>query len=164
MGLTRFERDVRAALVGLSANPEAPTWGNPDWTREVKAAVGRVAKNAGHDWLPSDAAAAWLCDGTAQKRRDGALIDIPLMLESEWGGWDAIRYDFEKLMVVRAKYRVMVCSAYTPSGAEETLTKLKSIVQSFQAGQRADRYFLACWFGPAGTAGEFTFRSHVVGD
>ena len=47
MGLTRFERDIRAALVGLCANAGTPTWGNPDWTRDVKAAVVRAAKIAG---------------------------------------------------------------------------------------------------------------------
>ena len=64
--------------------------------------MGRAVKNAGHTWLSSASGGAWLWDGTAQTRRGGTLINVPVMLESEWGGWDAIKYDFEKLMVARA--------------------------------------------------------------
>jgi hypothetical protein len=85
------------------------------------------------------------------------------MHESEWGGWDAIKYDFEKLMVARAAHRVIVCSAYTRKGAEKTLSNLVSMVKSFRGSQRADRYLVACWFGSPGTAGHFLFRAHTVG-
>ncbi len=164
MALTRLEAEIKASLAKLCENPEAPAWSNPDWTRAVKAAVGSAAEKGGHSWLSSDSVGAWLWDGTAHTRQDGNLLNIPLMLESEWGDWDAILYDFEKLLAARAAHRVMVCSASSQSRAEETLSRLTSIVQGFQASQGGDRYLLACWYGPAGTAGEFIFRSLVVGD
>jgi hypothetical protein len=53
--------------------------------------------------------AAWLWDMTWVELSEGKLIDLPLALESEWlRTFDEILFDFEKLLVCRARLRVMI--------------------------------------------------------
>jgi hypothetical protein len=152
-----LELAVRATLVRLCAHPQAPSWTGRDWTREVLTGIGAVAQGANYVWLTN-----WLWDGVAVMRSNsGQLIDIPLVLESEFGGWGAICFDFEKLLAARASHRLMVCSAYTQPGALTYIARLQAI-NAFQSGRSGDRYLLACWYGAQGTAGAFVIDSHTV--
>jgi hypothetical protein len=153
-----LELAVQAALVGLCAHPQAPNWNGRDWTREVLTSIGAVMQGANYVWLTN-----WLWDGVAVVRSSsGQLIDIPLVLESEFGGWSAICFDFEKLLAARSSHRVTVCSANTLPGAQTHLTRLQAIIKAFQFGQSGDRCLLACWYGAPRTAGAFIIQLHIV--
>jgi len=159
-----MESEIQAALSALCLDPQAHRWRRPGWTREVKAAIGRIAQNHGYDWLASGATKpAWLYDGTAQERRGDILTKLPLALESEWHGWAEIKTDFEKLLASRVVHRVMIFSeGPRRHRAEEKISRLLDMIARFQLSSSGDRYLLACWYGKDGTAGDFLFRLHVV--
>jgi hypothetical protein len=153
-----LELAVQAALVGLCADPQASSWSGRQWTREVLARIGAVAQSANYVWLTN-----WLWDGVAVVRSaTGQVVDMPLVLESEFGVWGDIWFDFEKLLAARSSHRVMVCCANTLAGAKTNLVRLQGIISAFQSGQVGDRYLLACWYGAPKTAGAFLIELHIV--
>ena len=36
------------------------------------------------------------------------MIDVPLVAETEWGDSDEFKYDFQKLLLARSKYKIMI--------------------------------------------------------
>jgi hypothetical protein len=68
-----------------------------------------------------------------------------LIVESEWHkAYDRIKYDFEKLLVGRAKYKVIIFQA---SGERmlEFFKMMKSGIEAFGGPQVGERYLLACF-------------------
>jgi hypothetical protein len=72
----------------------------------------------------------------------GILKSIPLILECEWGS--SVTYDFEKLLMGKAKYKVMVFQA---SGKHmlDHFERMKSGIEAFGGGSVGETYLLACF-------------------
>jgi len=139
-----FEEDIGNELCKLDKTPlgKRAEW----WTKEVKNAVGRIAEQRGYPVYASGMGGEWLYDLICLEYEDEYLKSIPLVLESEWdkGGVDA---DFQKLVVARADYRVMVmCVSSNENKEEEKLiNKLLQHVEKCRHSTVRDRYLFACW-------------------
>ena len=145
MGLTRLEAEIKASLVNCvktgSASVEQPRLDPRGKSGRWQRGRERRSQSA---ILRCVGARLW--DETANTRQDGNLRIFPLMLESEWGDWDAISYDFEKLLAARAAHRVMVRSASSQSRAEEIFQEhIHSPGFSGESGWRL--LSSACWYG-----------------
>jgi hypothetical protein len=105
--------------------------------------------------------AEWLWDMTWVELRDGKLIDLPLALESEWNPkFEEILFDFERLLVSRARLRVMIFEAPLPSG-EQRFNRLIDAIRSYSGTQIGDHYLLACWcYGSP--PGHLEFKTYIV--
>ena len=85
----------------------------------------------------------WLYDVTwCDSDRDGWLRSIPMVAEGEWGNLGDIDDDFQKLLVARAKIRVMVCDAgYADGGTTAIANRFSEWVGAFE-GAQGDTYLL----------------------
>ena len=75
---------------------------------------------------------------------DGYLLDVPLVLESEWKRRGASD-DFQKLLVARAHRRVMVFVARKSDGTESATKSLIEEVDQCNMTRPGDRYLFAAW-------------------
>ena len=91
--------------------------------------------------------------------QDQAILDIELIVESEWRP-DGVQYDFQKLMAVRARHRLMIFSQWTKKLAETAPNRLITEIQNFRLTQPADRYLFAVWHNE-GTEFEFCVYVHA---
>jgi len=71
------------------------------------------------------------------------MIDVPLVAESEWGNDNAFKYDFQKLLLARSKYKIMIfeCRDHTP-----IIQWSKEQIRHFR-GTQGDRYLFCSWEG-----------------
>lgn len=81
------------------------------------------------------------------------MLDVPLVAETEWRGDDDFKYDFQKLLIARSKYKVMIfqCGNHMIQWGKEQ-------IQHF-SGTQGDRYLFCSWLG---NEGEFYFESFVA--
>ena len=87
------------------------------------------------------------------------LIDSPLVCESEWGDFGEIKEDFEKLLLTRSKYRIMVFSIIDQNQFNQYITRLTELILQYQSRQSGDRY-LFC--GTDEKARAFRFAQFIV--
>jgi hypothetical protein len=81
-----------------------------------------------HVWLDKDA-------------KSGHVIDMPLALESEWAtNRSEHTYDFQKLLVCRARHRVMVF--YSPDQVRKTFDAFINQIIDYRGTRPGDRYLL----------------------
>lgn len=100
----------------VAVNGEGCTWGESEWMNDVVWAV---------------------------LNEDGSIRTIPLVAECEWPKkeqdvWD----DFQKLLIIRAKVRVMIFS----DNADSNLVRdLKQQIECFKSSQEGDTYLFASY-------------------
>jgi hypothetical protein len=68
-----------------------------------------------------------------------------LVAESEWGGEKAIQDDFQKLLVARSKYRVMVFQGKSEIVVKDRFEKMRRWVDKFKGILPTDRFLLVGW-------------------
>lgn len=125
---------------------------NRDWTHYLKVKLATLGKerfdcrvctsgfNGEHD-------SEWLYDLVWYKEEgsgdDSKLIDVPLVVESEWNPYlNAMKFDFEKLLVVNASHRLFV--GYVHSNNLQTrLDYFKGAVEKYLHGSAGDRFMIA---------------------
>src|SRR5215204_4685856 len=84
------------------------------WTQKLLSALGECGRQLGYYVCGGGAEqhggqCEWLYDLVWLKNNNGFIVDVPLILESEWStSYKHISEDFEKLLVGRAQHRVMV--------------------------------------------------------
>lgn len=87
----------------------------------------------------------WLYDVLWWHENDqGYAIDIPLVAESEWGGPGKFQDDFQKLLLARSKYRVMIFEC-----GNDIIKWSKDQIKKFNHTQTGDRYLFCSWQGNA---------------
>jgi hypothetical protein len=113
------------------------------WTQTLIAELGSLGSKLRYHVCGQGCAAygqgEWLYDMVWLEIKDSALVDIQLILESEWGNEIDIREDFLKLLVGRAQHRVMV---FQNASVEPVFSRLIKDVQAFQRTENGDRYLL----------------------
>ena len=68
---------------------------------------------------------------------------MPLVLESEWMyDYNSIKIDFEKLLVVNADHRVMICYPHTEL-KEQVWKYFPDAIQKYKNGRAGDRFMIA---------------------
>jgi hypothetical protein len=116
----------------------------------VKTALVGVGREFG--WLTAangcetDEGKEWLYDVVwYQSDSAGHMTDVPLVAESEWGSENAIKEDFEKLLVSRSRYRVMVFQADSEEKVRRLFQKMRLWITKFHRTTVGDRSLLAGW-------------------
>ena len=156
-----IELQIQAALssVAQSLNKRP----NSECTVEVKKVLGTLGSSLGCEVRSSGTAQhrshEWLFDMTWVRLQDQAILDLELIVESEWTP-DGVHYDFQKLMVGRARHRLMVFSQKTKTLARTAPNRLIAEIQNFRLTQPADRYLFAVWHNE-GAAFEFRVYVHA---
>jgi hypothetical protein len=147
-----IELQIIKALTGLIDQEliEQKLKGDCAWTIAIKEIMGELGIAKGYDVCTSgfrdDYSSEWLFDLIWYRNdKDGFLIEVPLVMESEWDfKFTGIKYDFEKLLCSRSKYRVMI---FQGSSINITIirNKLQQSINVFRESRSEDRYLLAGW-------------------
>ncbi len=124
------------------------------FTQNLIVALGQLGKSRGHEVCGGGCLdfgrGEWLYDLVWLKHRDGFVVDVPLILESEWSHhYSDITYDFRKLLVGRAQHRIMVFQQ-GPHLVEGVFRRLAEEVRTFSLTQAGDRYLLLGLTSPGG--------------
>ncbi|MBS1510259.1 MAG: hypothetical protein JST86_05415 [Bacteroidetes bacterium] len=142
---------------------------NRYWTQAVKQILSKESrlirdnlKVAACNLKDSDCP-EWLYDFVCYDYDNIGLKDVILVAESEWRNpftndyLQDIQEDFEKLLMARAKYRIMIFEGETKEEVETTVIYLQKIISNSKLSQPGDRYMFAGWI----RAKEFYFHSHI---
>jgi hypothetical protein len=149
MNAQQIEERIVSAIRAI---PKPPTGAQYPETKAIKLAIGTLGEELGFKvcGLPAGKK-EWLYDLCWHSRSslpDSKLLDVPLVLESEWTQYE-IEYDFEKLLVAKSKFKVMVFQANGQT-AIDYLQKLEQRIRTYQGGSSGEIYLLACYDGPKG--------------
>lgn len=146
------------------------------WTREILKRLARLGKNQSRDengagiWVYASKTGAEACAGVADggewlfdlcwldyagKDTWAQLQSVPLAAEIEWGNQGDIIDDFQKLVLARAKLRLMIFAASSHATVVELFDRLLSFADGFGDQEQSDRYLL-CGYD-AGN-GKFVFK------
>ena len=114
MNTQQIENEIISAIKEIPK--QFPNGGrNSEWTKAILLVIGTLGKKLGYDvcGLREHFQSAWLFDLCwYSSALDGKLLDMPLALESEWDvKYAGIKYDFEKLLIAKSKFKVMVFQA-----------------------------------------------------
>ena len=150
MDTNTLVRRIVAAFKELEHDIPQPE-GPRGWTRKVLTTLCELGRELDYTaWATSDPK-EWLYDVSWSKchRTHGRLLSVPMVAECEWGEWEEIMYDFEKLLLARAAVRVMVYGWKDTKCINEKLLKH---VRTFN-GASGDTYLLIAlvWDDSSGT-------------
>ena len=122
---------------------------NSFWTKEIKRVFIELGHKEGfkvcaHGVDTADAK-EWLYDLVWYRDdENGRLESVPLVLESEWEAkYEGIKYDFEKLLLARTVYKVMIFQGEIESHFEE----LKESILAFKDPGASGTFILAGFDG-----------------
>ena len=90
---------------------------------------------------------------------DGLLIDVHLVAECEWGNFERIIEDFEKLLQARAGFRLMIFTGSNQANSEEIAERLADRVREFKGSRAEDAWLLAAW---EGSSDDWSFRYFTI--
>ena len=144
-------REVRKGLDSLEVGKSES---NPIWTKAVKTKLCEIGREFGCKVCASGVEKAdrdygeWLYDVTwldYEKSGQGELVDAPLVAECEWGNFDAIVEDFEKLLLARAGVRLMIFDGNYKPSSEGIAEQLAGRVREFKGSRAKDAWLLAAW-------------------
>jgi len=161
--LDEVEKSIVDALKDLCNNPDSKKWENPRWTTEVKNTLGRIGKGKKYLVYASGcdfrSGGEWLYDLTWLVYEGDYLVDVPLILELEWGeDPETINDDFQKLLLGRAEHRIMIFSARNSIRFNNTVNDLITQIKECKRSMPGDRYLFVCWVNDSQI---FDFRSFV---
>jgi hypothetical protein len=146
------ELDVEQALFPIPARAAAETWSRTQRTKAVKQALVDLAKKYGCKTAASqcktEQESEWLYDVVwFQSDDSNDLIDVPLVVESEWLGENNLKDDFQKLLVARAKHRLMVFQGRSEKEVRMIFDSMRGWIRKYHGTAKEDRYLLAGWTG-----------------
>jgi hypothetical protein len=131
---------------------EFETRGNGAWTTEIKNEFVRLGHSKrytvcanrcqadDHEWLYD---LMWL--ETETVAGNDLVRGAVLAMEIEWGGWEDILYDFEKLLVANTKYKVMIFQEYQEDNVKTVADKLIERIQRFTNPIPQERYLFIAY-------------------
>lgn len=144
-------------------NPAAPGLNltDPEWTSAIKGILAKLGHQEGCKVATSPAGIrggrdfAQLCQAVQGHKPDhtewlydilwyqdypdnlGYLLDVLLVAESEWSSKDYVKDDFQKLLLARSKYRIMIYQCETDG---TVIRWAKEQIRNFKLTQQGDRY------------------------
>lgn len=160
-----IEKAIQTALLPIPQMALEQEWkSDSQWSVAVKKAIADVGRAFG--WLTAangcetDEGKEWLYDVVwYQSDKSGHMTDVPLVAESEWGNENAIKEDFEKLLVSRSRYRIMVFQAESEQVIDALLGKMELWISKFCRTKEGDRYLLVGW---AWKSNKWVFKRHTA--
>ena len=152
----KFE-PMRAVRDGLDNLEVVKPWTtDTEGTKAVKTKLCEIGREFGCKVCASGVEKAardygeWLYDVTwlnYEKSGQGELVDAPLVAECEWGNFDAIVEDFEKLLLARADVRLMIFTGSNQAKSGKIAERLARKVSEFKGSRAEDAWLLAAWEG-----------------
>jgi hypothetical protein len=130
-------------------------WSNDTtkWTQQIKDRLCTIGLDLGFEVCTQKSAAPkanwgeWLYDMTwleyDRRGKEGYLIDIPLVLECEWLKGDKILDDFEKIIIAKAKNKVIICQKANIDEINNMFKEFKGRISLFRRSEASDRYLFA---------------------
>jgi hypothetical protein len=150
-----IEKKVMVGLNQVSRASIEEGWANDDskWTQKIKEKLWTLGLNLGFEICSHNIGGIelihgeWLYDMTwleyDRRGKEGYLIDIPLVMESEWGKRDKVIDDFEKLLLARAKNKIMIFQMKNSDEINKMFDEFKKIILLFKRSDSLDRYLFA---------------------
>lgn len=134
-----YTREEGTALGGL---------GIAKWTRLIKKELTTFGHERGFGVIASGCdyadAGEWLLEMVWVTGNNDMLEEMPLSMECEWNlDEHEIVWNFEKLLVVRSKYRLFIFNQKTSAEVDRTLEFLRAKIKGFRGSQVGDRYLFA---------------------
>ncbi|WKV11261.1 hypothetical protein [Marivirga harenae] len=121
-------------------------------TKEIKSRLGEAIGNMGFTVSSSLHRAEWLLDLIAYNLNDnGYLESVKVALESELSGRKKIdlKVDFEKLLVINAPHKVMICFALGkndfPNNVNTIISYFEEFVLVYKTHSPGSRYLILIW-------------------
>jgi hypothetical protein len=145
------ELAIRTALENIRAKAKPEKWKIDKFrSKAVKKAIVGIGEQFGWrtaaNGCKTDERKEWLYDiAWFQLDYVKNITDVPLVVEVEWGTRKYIKYDFEKLLVSRSKYRVMVFKAASDSAVRDLFREMRQWITKFHRTTIGDRYLLVGW-------------------
>ncbi len=161
----KVERAIQLRLTELARawKETSRSYSVPYCTRQLKRAIGAQGRERGyavHTAAPGfRQLGEWLFDITWLAVAGQQVLEIPLAAEIEWTPGNETLWDFQKLLVSRARHRVLVMWTRTNQKAARIIDGLIQQVSRFKQNRRGDRYLFACYLMDSE---KFIFRVHVV--
>lgn len=144
------EKKIIRAIGAVCADPSFWRTGDKraketEQTRHTKNAMAQIGKSEGYWVCASGCTHAnggeWLYDLCWLKYDGETLIAAPLVMEIEWYSRDTdIDDDFQKLVLARSDYRVMLLKINNHTSVEDLLVH----VEHCRHGLAGDRYLFGC--------------------
>jgi hypothetical protein len=128
-----------------------------NWTKAVKKILEMEARQLrpnlkiAASGLDSSDCTEWLYDFLCYENNLKGLQDVVLIVESEWRNpftndyLQDIQDDFEKLILARCFYRLMIFEGENLDEVKNYITHLTEIVQTCTLTSKGDRYLFAAW-------------------
>ena len=144
-GLNDVEKQILETVRMLPIRVENST--NTEWTAAAKNLIGNLGISLGWKICAScnneEFENEWLYDLVWYKDdREHELLDVGLVLECEWDqNYRGIRYDFEKLLLSKSEYKVMIFQGDARS-ISMAFTKMKLSIEKFRQKSSGERYLL----------------------
>lgn len=156
---TKFSSSEALEALGRAfeelSTPIADTVSRTKWTRLVLLKVAQLGCEYGFTPCASrlkasevaDIESAWLYDFVwySNCSAERHLSEVPLVLESEWGNLEAIRYDFEKLLLAKAGLKVMVFEAADHAAIAIIESFLRQGIRRFTKRSDGETYLFAAF-------------------
>jgi hypothetical protein len=148
--IDKTEERIRSAICSIPNQLPRNGIGDRVWTKAVFKSLADLGVTLKYQICSSSSDGefdgGWLYDLIwYENDTNGQLKSVPLILESEWHkAYDRIKYDFEKLLVGRARYKVIIFQA---SGKRmlEYFKMMKSGIKAFRGPHFDERYLLVCF-------------------
>ncbi len=169
-----IEGKVRSAIEKAGNLAQSEGRSDTGWTLAIKEELTKLGKQLGYKVRGAQPRSTprdyfedgWLWDLTWVDLRDGKdnyLLDLPLVVESEWSPdlESEIIWDFQKLLVSRARLRVMIISAARSHVVAQNVDRIGEAIRTYSASTTGDRYLVAVWNSDPAVM-RFEFRSIVV--
>ena len=119
-----------------------------EWTIEIKNRICKIGKERGYEVRASSSeeahSAEWLYDVIWRKMSGNKVVDVGLVLESQWDR-SGIVDDFQKLLLARAELRCMIFCTASKQSAEVEIGELINQVGKFSGTQPSDKYLFCAW-------------------
>jgi hypothetical protein len=148
LSASEFAKEFFRSLQDTLAVVEDSNKSLKPWTAGVKEALRRMGKKRNlcvypspERWYESEYLLdlIWLDERKSSPRRGV----VELAAEIEWGRVDDVRYDFEKLILVKAPLKLMVCDPWSGNDAEELLPTLSRSLEFYADHRRGETYLVA---------------------
>jgi len=155
-----IKQKIVCGLQQIAATAESEKWtSDRTWTIAIKQLLDELGKQYGFRTCANGCDSSMVANGCGdfvwlELDQENQIIDVPLVVESEWGNTLAVLDDFQKIVIVNARLKLMI---FQPRDLNSTLTTLKNTVLAFRYTRPGDHYLFACWYDRA-----WTFETFVV--
>lgn len=147
-----IENEITSSLTTIKTRALADKnngrgWSDTKWTSEIKNSLVEKGHTLGYEVSCSGCNDAdcgeWLYDLAWYKYdKNRILKSLALAVESEWGSYDEIKYDFEKILVSKAEYKLLI---FQGNEINSYIENLIDIINSYEGSEKGDSYLFTGW-------------------